>query len=505
MKHKSIFCLFLCICLFITACGIKEGDFTKESVKLSEARHSTLCGYGSNKTMELIERNGVTYAFEPGIELKERSACIGATEKLIEKLGVNKSLQINIYKAESYDCNYVTDGSVFTYLQDWKSPEYIASVLYGLFGEYCNTGLVTGYANYLCQELYRSSVETCSEDWTYTGELNALDLNLLCFRPEFVSETDIQSVTKIANTFVSDYIRQNGEVELQSLLTKSGDPATADEVAVVLSGYYANMNIAYTPSDILYRFGGKSFDYVAKSKYATMYVDKEWYDVNQDVSPLTYDGFLHQNYNDTKQFFMINTEQMENYQKLFNLGSYNNDLTVYFTNSYARTSVYMGKYHAICVTHVVSFMHEYVHALTSEKSIMEAWAQEGFARYFCHEYDMYGIAMMTADLNIQRTDQANQYVEEYRAAVGRDLDSEIDLHKLQDLVVYSRSYDDPNDDGGYDVGASFVGYLVSVMGAEKVIDIVCNTHDFGKYNYDELVADWNQYIVENYSGYSKIK
>ena len=65
--------------------------------------------------------------------------------------------------------------------------------------------------------------------------------------------------------------------------------------------------------------------------------------------------------------------------------------------------------------------------------------------------------------------------------------------------------DDPNDGGGYAPGASFIGYLISRFGEEKVIDILLKSHDFGEYTYEEMVSDWNTYINETYGEYTRSK
>lgn len=514
MKRRLFLGLIIGILLVLSSCNaqetsptldINEGMFNKTTVMLTEGNHSSLGSFGIKKTMEVIERDNITYAFEPTISMDVRADCIQSTEELLRKMGSDKHLYINIYTLETYDYTFINEGSVFTHLQDWKSLEYITALLYGLFGEYCNYGMVYGYANYLCNDLYSTPLDVYSDDWLYEGELNLLDINLLCFRSEFADGENLEKVKRLANTFVTSYINENSTDNFLMLLEKSGDLDTVNEFVDILAKFYASRNINYTPSDILYRLGGCSYNYIVQCKYATMYIEKGWYDVNKDVSPLTYDGFLHQNYIDTKLFFSTNIEQMGQYQERFALYPYDNNLSIYFSNTATQRSVYLPQIHVICLRHVVSFMHEYIHALTCDKMLPESWAIEGFARFFCHYYDTYGIAMMNADLNTRSLDKALGYVQEYKEVIGRDIDTSIDFHELQNIAVYSRSYDDPNDAGGYDTGSSFIGYLISVLGEAKVIEILCKTHDFGEYSYSEYVSDWNNYINEEYSGYSKIK
>ena len=513
MKKTSVLLIIsLCVCILLASCGnqfdILDAEFTKNPVKLSEAENGLGSVFGLNKNLELTQWNGIIYAFESSIPLQDRESCIQTTAKILERIGTNREFQLNIYGQGTYNATFINEGSVFTHVQDWTSPEFVSSLLYGLFGEYCNYGMVSGYANYLCHELYKTPLDTCGSDWTYSGSQNALDLNLLCFRPEFVEEDDIENLKLLSNTFVFEFIGAHGESEFQSLLEKSGNTNQVEEFNHVLSAFYAERHIDHIPSAILYRLGGRSYDYIAKCDWASMYIEKDWTDKNKDICPYTYDNFLHQNYDDVRQFFSINAEQMVKYQQLFNLNSYDHDLHVYFTNhTGANSSYYNYKFHAIGLENTGSFMHEYIHALTFDHILPEAWNGEGMAKYYCHRYDYYGNAMSTADYNAvaDSGERRYQFVREYRDKLGRDINMDTDYEDIMDLTVYAFQQDDPNDGGGYAPGASFIGYLISRFGEEKVIDILLETHDFGEFTYEELVTDWNTYINETYSEYTRSK
>ena len=513
--RKSLFCLCICVMLVFTSCSsqemstptidINELDFSQQLVTLCEAENALGATYGLTKNMEVAELDGTFYAFEVGVSLADRAACVQVTEELLDRIGLDENIQIHIFSEKTYDCSFVNDGSIFTYLQDWKSPGYVSTLLLGIFGDYCNYGLIYGYANYLCHDIFDTPIDVYGKDWNYNGELNALDLNLLCFRSEFFSEIDIESIQRISNTFVAEFIQAKGIANFHKLLENSGDTQNVDAFTDTLAQFYASKSIDYMPSNILYRLGGRSYDYIVNCEYATMYIEKDWYDGNKDLCPYTYDGFLHHNYEDARKFFSINIKQMGQYQDLFSLDSYNNDLGIYFTNHYDRMSVYEISKHAISVMNTGSLMHEYIHALTANCIIPEKWAGEGFARYFGYRYDYYGNGMNNADYNsIPETDRF-RYIHEYKQNVGRDIDIAKDFEVIQHITTYVYSYDDPNDAGGYASGASFIGYLISRFGEEKVIEIICKTHNFGENTFDELVSDWLLFINENYSAYSKYK
>lgn len=485
---------------------IEEVTFQKQTVDLIESEGGFGAVYGMSREMDVACYEGITYAFEPSISLEEREKCIFATKAILDQIGTGQSIQINIYTTGSYAYTYVSEGEVYTHVQDWQGVDYTCAVLYGLFGEYCNYGMIYGYANYLRAEIYGASLDLLSDGWGYDGNPDALDLTVPCFRGEFVDETDIASCSRIANTFVNQYILGKGAYGFQILLRNSGNVENVDLFVQVLTQFYVDNGIDHVPTNILYRLGGKSYDYIVKCPYAVMYIEEDWFDANKDLCPYTYENFLHENYTDVRAFFTINIRQMEQYQELFALDTYNHDLDIFFTNySGVKYSFYNGIAHVMGIYNTASFMHEYIHALTFGANIQEAWAGEGFARYYSFRYDYYGNAMSTVDYNSAPEITKYQYIHDFKRNIGRDIDMAQDYAQLQHITAYVNGYTNPNDGEGYTAGASFIDYLLCRFGEETVIEIICKTHDFGEYAYEELVADWNAFLQENYSDYHKIR
>ena len=249
------------------------------------------------------------------------------------------------------------------------------------------------------------------------GDYSALDLNILCFNQDFVSQKDIDNSKKVSAAFVSDYIDAHGIDKFHKLLISSGTVEGADIFSRELSQFYAKNNIDYLPSTVLYALGGHSYDYIAKCRYAEFYIENGWYDENNKLNLLTYENFLHQNYADVKKFFEINSEQMGKYQLLLGFEEYNNDLKVYFSNSkrLSQYSFYQRGKHSIYLMNVDSLMHEYIHSVTVENNPSDSgWSVEGAARYFSYKYDYYGIAMLNADYNKPSSGKETLYVQEYK-------------------------------------------------------------------------------------------
>lgn len=239
-----------------------------------------------------------------------------------------------------------------------------------------------------------------------------------------------------------------------------------------------------------------------KSELGTFYIGADWTDTNTTLNPLIAEKFLHKNYTETKMFFERNTDQMRCFQELFELENYDNDLTLIFPNSRSgsRYSYYQSGLHRIIVHNVDSLMHEYIHALTKPDPSQQLWETEGFARYFSYCYDYYGVAFLNEDYNTAVKSETTEYLFEFKQTIARPIDVQTDFKELENIAVYSRHYTDPN--ASYVAGSSFVQYLVQVYGEAEVVHCIYGNDSFPK-SYSELVEEWQQYIEEAYSDFSR--
>ncbi len=475
----------------------KEYEYTSQEVLYSEENEQ----FSFRKDMDFIETSFAKYYFDPSIENNVRNDCIEATDKVLStQTPVDELPEIYVLGADSYSSIKIIGHKLFQSVRDWQSVDYATDVLLATYGRFSHYGLAYGYAFLLSNTGNVKKAEFALPDIA-----EACDLNLLCFNLSFISEGDIAKVRAIACDFVNSYIAENGERALQTLLLHSGTADGMQSVSRELSLYYRQNGVEYIPSVLRYGYGGVSYDYVVSSDLATFYLETGWSDINLPYNPLVYEGFLHKHYADVKQFYETNLAQMEQYQILFDLDNYDNDLSIVFSNSnnLSRYSFYQSGVHRLYVKNIDSLMHEYIHALTQPQSSMEAWETEGFARFFSYRYDDYGIAFLNQDYNNAPDSAATQYVHEFRNTINRPINMSIDYKELENIAVWSRSYTDPN--ASYVAGSSFVQYLVSLYGEKAVIDAIYGSKEPLPKSYEELVRSWNEYIENTYQGFSKYK
>lgn len=477
-----------------TQLDIAQLNFTEESVVLSEGRNGIGAGFSLNKTMEVTQLGGVSYAFEKAISLKERAACIQATQTVLQRIGEQPD-QITVYTFESYQESFVAERMLYTHVQGWKSADYIASLLLSIYGEYCNYGAAYGYASFLAQELFGANVSLCEADWKFSGDIDVLDMNWLCFRPALFPAQDIKTAKRVANTFADDYIGRHGEEAFRELLASSGKTEEQEAFSSALTAFYQSRGISHSPSVILYRPGGCGYAYIVKTPYATIYMEADWVDKNTKLLPLYYDGFLRKSYREIKQYLTTVTGEMAQYQVLFALDSYNNDLNIYFTNHYGNgKGGYIPQRHAIAMPYVNSLLICYIQSLVQDCFTQADWKYNGTVAYFSYYYDHYGNTESTYLANMTGNQSGLKVYQAYRARTGRETDFFTDYIDFTHFYAHYKQYTDPNQ-GAAD---SFVGYLIAKYGEKPVLDMLLRAQPLEGFSYEAEVAQWNTFLQETY-------
>ena len=500
MKNKIIV-LVISLMVLLTSCAVNP-DIQETTTSLERNYLSTDVTYSEptaqfafRLNMDSTETELAKYFFEPNIDVKEREACIQATEKVLSNQALESTIpEIYIFSQDRYDYKLISNHKLYSSPQEWKSTEYIADVLLVAYGETTHYGTAFGYANYLAK----------SYNWnSYDGKFSSpsvsdiFDLSYLCFDEDFTTSNDVAVAQGIACAFVESYINQHGEQTFQQLMSSHSKSIDA------LTAYYKENGVSYAPSAVQYGYGGKAYNYLVYSDCGTFYIAKDWVDVNAEYNPLITEGFLHSNYADTKAFFETNLMQMKQYQDLFHLEDYNNDLDIVFSKplSTSQYSFYQSTIHRIYLYNVDSLMHEYIHSLTMPTTSMASWQVEGFARYFSYYYDFYGTAFLNQDYNNTTDTPTTKFIHEYLAVIDRPINMEKDYLELENIAAYYFSFTTPNKN--YAAGSSFVQYLVKQYGEKAVINSIYGNGDALPKTYAELVKEWKEYIESEYTGYSK--
>ena len=451
--------------------------------------------------------DGVNYAFEYTIPTEEREDCVKISSELLNRIGYKEPLSINVLETKKFgDNTYIADNVLYTYRQDFENVDYAAKIINAVYGKYCNYGLSYGYANYLLNDLGYENGQAAA-----LAELDdkyLYDMNILCFSSAYASEEQVTQIQNFSTSLVNEYIKNYGENSFISLLSKTGDTADIIGASEYLNAIYSACGIDYTSTPVLYTFGGKGNDFVAKSQFAEFYINDSWTD-NATLS--TYPGnfvdesFLHSDYNEVKTYFETITVDMGKFQEFFDMDEYNNDLTVIFYegNTDGNVSFYKQSEHKIFLKTITSMMHEYIHSLTLKYAKSELWAVEGFARRYSILYDTCSIDSLNYEYN--HPDPTNPelgYIDLYRNYIGRDIDVSVDADILIDFLVQYNQLFDANQ--SYASGASFIQYLEKQYGVQTAINYACSKN--GEYavldkSQEELEAEWIDFLNESCAKY----
>lgn len=472
-----------------------ENIYTQTTIAYSEENSQ----YSFKKDALCTETDLAVYYFEQAIDESLRQTCVETIDRILANLGSYES-KPEIYVLDTFDGVNIVGNALYTSQVNWESVDHVTNVILATYGECTHYGLAYGYAVTLCERFGWEVPELTGGSAPET--MDVYDLNLLCFNRNFVSEKDILVAQQTAYQF-ADYLQETyGEETVQQLLSLSHTEGGMAQLCEKLREYYTAQGADYSPSHLRIGYAGVSYAYVLQSDLGTFYVGTAWTDANAALNPLVTENFLHGNYAETKAFFQRNLDQMQSYQELFELGDYDNELTVVFPNFRAASkySYYQSGPHRIIIYNVDSFMHEYIHALTKPGTSQKLWETEGFARFFSYYYDDYGIAFLNEDYNSAIESEATEYLFEFKQIIDRPIDMQIDFKELKNIAVYSRNYTDPN--ASYVAGSSFIQYLVGKYGEAATVQCIYGEGEFPE-TYSELVAEWNQYIEETYCDFSR--
>ena len=510
-KTKSVFIALIAAIIFLFSCVticaftpigesiVKKVLFTESQVKFS-----------MKTNLEVTTVGDTEYGFEESISIDDRYDYIVRTEKILDRLDPDNSISINIYAKETYDEHVAIGSAVHSYLEDLTDLENAMDIIFATYGEYCNYGLVYGYANYILNDL--SETKTVFSDPIISAENKYLALNYLCFHPDFASDEDISINQNIANAFVSDYISENGEKAFIEILKASGNVEKVDISNKALSDYYLKHGVSVFLTRNLYKDGGQADHYCVMSEYATFEIPENWvdgltlwvpYHYGEDYDyPNLYDGFLNNDYAKTERFFNVNLEQMRQYEKLFSLEKYRRNVLITFQS--ARSAVdssHAHKGNVIYIKNLSSVISLYLFDILRYAGGYQEWKADGFRNYYAFRYDEYGNAMIEHDW-LCCTDLGKLFVQK----TERPIDFKNDIYMIYNIRVYQRYIErgeiKPQDSVTHTV--SFIDYLVNNYDEQKVIEYFTVTNDlktFTDKKFPELVEDWIDYLEETCAVY----
>lgn len=463
-------------------------------------------------------RDGISYWFDAAITVEDREIFVKNTEHILGRIcpgrNTERKLDIFIFPEEKYNGTYIEDDCLYTFYTASEDADFITKLLLLVYGGFANLGITESYAEYIEVSLAGRDFIVPEFKWDEDNDLSILDLNLLCHKPEFVSATETEYVKNIAGAFVGSYIEKNGEEALRELIAMSGDTDKVGDFCHVLSDYYRQNGIEYTPSSVLYAYGGVTYDYFVKTEFATMYFEKNW-EINWEgykgLDYSVFDGFLRKDYAETKKYYETTREEMRKYQEFFAFDSFDNSLKIFYSNGTSENN-YQLSMHKIRLDRIDVLSHEYIHSITMKNSDMftaetyRKWAVEGFAQYYMYKYNYYGNLVMNKLVIEYEAKQDSDPLKKYVETIGRDLDVNLFEDWTAYCHIYSLYLDDYDlDKNPYIDGASLIAYMVEKYGEKEAIAMIYPENKLTGDNLTDLVEEWKEYVRTKYAEYKVIE
>jgi len=499
----AIILLFSCVTIYAFT---PIGDYIKKTVLFAESTTT----FSMKVPLEVTEYGNVTYGFEEEINIDDRFNFIMETDKIVQRLGIEKQLNINVYTEETYNNSYIENGVLNTFYQTLPSLDHIINIIFATYGDFCNYGMVYGYANYIYDNIY--GLEQSYPEPLISADNKYLALNYLCFHTDFASAEEIKINQEIANAFVLNYISKHGEESFVEILKNSGSIEKRDTANAALSEYYAEKGVNVKLTRNLYKDGGQANQYIVLSEYATFEIPENWVDgmnflvadnFGEDYDyPNLYDGFLNNDYTRTERFFDVNLEQMRQYEELFSLEPYRRNVLFTFQSSTCGQDNSMAhKGNVLIIKSLNSVISLYLFDVVRYAGEYQEWKAEGFRHYYAYRYDEYGNAVLEHDW-LFGTDQGKLFVQK----TERPIDFKNDIYMIYNIRVYQRYIErgaiKPQDSVSHTI--SFIDYLVNSYDEQKVIEYFTVTNDlktFTDKKFPELIEGWIDYLEETCSVY----
>ena len=541
MKRVNIILiLFSTVMLFISACTVHSVDSTTDMNTMAQNLDNDSCilleskvlptlpqrtyseieyahseDPGTNgfvRKMDTTIKDGTTFYFEQSIDTNIREACITQTIAFLTLLGETE-YKIYIFEPETMVDGEIRPRAIYTHVQNFESPDYLAQILLAQYGNYCLYGLTYGYACYLLGIPAADTVK-------YIGDNPSLDLNLLCFIDRFTEPEEINNCKEIAKELVRWLIEQHGEERFKTILQNSGQLEYLEKTIELLKEFYQINGVEFEPLPAMVRLGGYSFDYALSTKYGFFFVDRRYEDIglslrDSPIHPLLYEGFFHKRYTDIRKYFIISIKEIDNLSFLFPETDMS-DTKVFYDNiggGTAQGHEIGGITKANCTIHlkgVYGLIHEMSHIFqirTLPYTARERWYTEGLAEYYSMALDnTYYSAWNDVIMEYNMRDKSNSLgflCQQYLEIKGNtSFSTKRDLDFIDAIAVFY----DQNLDSSYQSNMSFFGYILKEYGEESLkkflyADSFENSYDYGVFGgktKEELVLDWKASIKEDW-------
>ena len=481
-------------------------EYEKNKITFREKK-SDFENFSISRMMRTVMVNGREYCFELSSSEEDCSERVRFTEELLIKAGITKELRICLFGVVKH--TYIEDGCMYGGISNMSDIEYVTAVLLAAYGEFANYGMAYGYAGLLLEEEIAEGKYPL--DWDF------YDLNLLCFSPAFCGEEELNNVKAIALDFATEYVAKNGHAAYQDLLSKSGQLDEAEEARQALLIHYNSRGVDPVLSPLLYAMGGTTYSHIMRCEYATFYIERDWEDKDLDKI-YNIDGWEAFNfdiirsgtsYKAYRNVFESLRMEMKQYQDLFDLYPYKNQLPVFLVNNEKMSSpgYYNPHLHQIYLATLPKFSHEYIHAVTYfNLKTTTRWIVEGLATYYSTRFSSYSNALYVCIVEAGNDcgPEMIQVSERYLDALGRRFNPTCDTADYMSLITYFYGhtvYDDP-----YGAGAAFIDYLITCFGEREVLDYFLVHHKLSRFtdkSMEELMDDWKTFIDERFKDYEK--
>lgn len=409
-----------------------------------------------------------------------------------------RSLQ---YYAVDYDDSFSESGEDKAYiaLSSAKSYRQVLVTLQALWGDYTEYGYVYAMSNAIAERLGWqtdpvSPIEQTSMDDFFAENPAAVNLLYPSFTTKYASEETVKNCKALSTKLFE-------EIEWSTALALPVEEQLSRYYALV-SRYAKDISVPFTRQTCGYAYYGADLPLRILTTYAQLFVDNNYIDICNDIFEDYFSNYetifetaniINGEITEAVEHFGLETEvdvisinwlSGESARKKFGKGLAN----YYFPNS-----------QEVYVTTIHPYLHEYYHYIEHilNPDFGYTWQSQAFCEIGrSHSQSAY-------DILEYRFVNDKKWADLFYSWTGhpfeRDLNS---YYEAYDICCYTSDYYDLDYYKGRDTMNSFNGYLIDLYGEDAVYGVMLfpeTIRDVTGKTWEELEAEWNQYIHNKYA------
>ena len=406
------------------------------------------------------------------------------------------------YYATDYDDSFSDSGKKAAYiaLSSVRTYQQVLVTLQSLWGDYTDYGYVYAMANAIAVQLRWQTdgiepVEKTSLDAFFSETPAAICLLYPCFSTKFASEETVNCCKTLSSRLFE-------EIDLSAVLAVPIE-VQLDDYYILVGTYAEEISVPFIRQTCGYAYYGEYLPLRILTSYAQLMVDNDYLDFNSDLYGDYFSDyesiFKTANTIDAEIIAAVESFDLETEAGILSINWLSGDSAIRkFGKELA--NYFEASLQEVYVTTIQGYLHEYYHHIEHllSSDLGECWQSQAFCE-IGRAHSQYAQYAMETPFT-----QREQMIELFTSCTGRSYQPGLDdYYEAYDILCYIAGEYELDYYAGGNAINSFNRYLINLYGENTVCDLMLSpetAEDITGKTWDELEAEWKQYIRNKYVG-----